>query len=112
MAGLTTTVYNLLFKRTSTYALTVVAATFFFERAFDVGAETFYEKHNEGVRIPTSFDLALFIFLIVRILLIEMFLQVLKGSVGSQEVGNPKLGRLGRPKSGILSMPCRSVKTE
>lgn len=49
MAGLSTTIYNALFKRTSTFALTVITATFFFERAFDVGAETVYDRINEGV---------------------------------------------------------------
>lgn len=42
-------IYNTLFKRTSTYAVAIMASVFFFERAFDVGAETIFERANKGV---------------------------------------------------------------
>ncbi|CRL00861.1 CLUMA_CG014112, isoform A [Clunio marinus] len=40
--------YNLVFKRTSTYAVGIMASVFFFERAFDVGAESLFEYANKG----------------------------------------------------------------
>lgn len=42
--------YNLVFKRTSTYAVGIIASAFFFERAFDLGAETLFYSVNKGVR--------------------------------------------------------------
>ncbi|EFA05757.1 ubiquinol-cytochrome c reductase complex 7.2kDa protein [Tribolium castaneum] len=48
MAGLPSTIYNTVFKRTSTFALACVCATFFFERTFDLGSEYLFEKVNEG----------------------------------------------------------------
>jgi ubiquinol-cytochrome c reductase subunit 9 len=41
--------YNLVFKRTSTYAVGIMAAVFFFERGFDVGSESLFESINKGV---------------------------------------------------------------
>ncbi|KAK4878477.1 hypothetical protein RN001_010983 [Aquatica leii] len=46
--SLATTINNLLFKRTSTFLLTVAACTFFFERTFDGSTEYLFEKLNEG----------------------------------------------------------------
>ncbi|KAJ8916702.1 hypothetical protein NQ315_000347 [Exocentrus adspersus] len=46
--GFQQTVYNLVFKRTSTMALACVASVFFFERTFDLGSEYFFDKINEG----------------------------------------------------------------
>ncbi|XP_057319411.1 cytochrome b-c1 complex subunit 9 [Microplitis mediator] len=43
-----TTVYNLFFKRTSTFVVTAIAATFIFERAVTVGAEALFQSHNKG----------------------------------------------------------------
>ncbi|KAM4827104.1 cytochrome b-c1 complex subunit 9 [Thomomys bottae] len=40
--------YSLLFRRTSTFALTIVVGALFFERAFDQGADAIYEQMNEG----------------------------------------------------------------
>ncbi|XP_015280823.1 PREDICTED: cytochrome b-c1 complex subunit 9 [Gekko japonicus] len=41
-------VYNLLFRRTSTFALTIVVGVVFFERVFDQGADALYEHMNKG----------------------------------------------------------------
>lgn len=43
-------VYNLFMKRTSTYVVGIMASVFFFERGFDVLADTIFETHNKGVR--------------------------------------------------------------
>ncbi|EZA57927.1 hypothetical protein DMN91_001465 [Ooceraea biroi] len=43
-----TTLYNLVLKRTSTFMVVVVGATFFFERGVDVAAEKFWDSHNKG----------------------------------------------------------------
>lgn len=40
--------YSLLFRRTSTFALTIAVGALFFERAFDQGADAIYEHINEG----------------------------------------------------------------
>lgn len=45
---LTARLYSLLFRRTSTFALTIVVGALFFERAFDQGADAIYEHINEG----------------------------------------------------------------
>ncbi|XP_050499464.1 cytochrome b-c1 complex subunit 9 [Diabrotica virgifera virgifera] len=46
--GLSSTIYNSIFKRTSTMALAVVVSAFFFERTFDLATDTFFERYNEG----------------------------------------------------------------
>lgn len=50
--------YSSLFRRTSTFALSIVLGAVVFERAFDQGADAIFEHLNEGVRpgpepIPT-----------------------------------------------------------
>ncbi|XP_055374852.1 cytochrome b-c1 complex subunit 9 [Condylostylus longicornis] len=40
--------YNILFKRTSTYAVGIVASVFFFERTFDLAAESIFTSVNKG----------------------------------------------------------------
>ncbi|XP_036017630.1 cytochrome b-c1 complex subunit 9-like [Mus musculus] len=40
--------YSLLFRRTSTFALTIAVGALFFERALDQGADAIYEHINEG----------------------------------------------------------------
>ncbi|XP_012927391.1 uncharacterized protein LOC101708617 isoform X1 [Heterocephalus glaber] len=52
MAGPTivSSLYSLLFRRTSTFALTIAVGAVFFERAFDQGADAIYEHVNDGVR--------------------------------------------------------------
>lgn len=57
---LTARLYSLLFRRTSTFALTIVVGALFFERAFDQGADAIYEHINEGVRAWTVPDLGPF----------------------------------------------------
>lgn len=42
--------YSLLFRRTSTFALTIAVGALFFERAFDQGAEAVFDYINHGVR--------------------------------------------------------------
>ncbi|KAJ4445299.1 Cytochrome b-c1 complex subunit 9, partial [Periplaneta americana] len=42
------TVYNALFKRTSTFAATIMFGAFFFERTFDVTSEYIFESINKG----------------------------------------------------------------
>ncbi|XP_042661718.1 cytochrome b-c1 complex subunit 9 [Tyto alba] len=41
-------VYGALFRRTSTFALTIVLGAVLFERAFDQGADAIFEHLNEG----------------------------------------------------------------
>ncbi|KAF4011598.1 hypothetical protein G4228_002973 [Cervus hanglu yarkandensis] len=45
---LTARLYSVLFRRTSTFALTIVVGALFFERAFDQGADAIYENINQG----------------------------------------------------------------
>ncbi|XP_005278877.2 cytochrome b-c1 complex subunit 9 isoform X1 [Chrysemys picta bellii] len=40
--------YSVFFRRTSTFALTIVLGVLVFERAFDQGADAFYERLNHG----------------------------------------------------------------
>ncbi|XP_021268688.1 cytochrome b-c1 complex subunit 9 [Numida meleagris] len=40
--------YSALFRRTSTFALTVVLGAVLFERAFDQGADAIFDRLNEG----------------------------------------------------------------
>uniref|UniRef100_UPI00398F4DF3 cytochrome b-c1 complex subunit 9 n=1 Tax=Pristiophorus japonicus TaxID=55135 RepID=UPI00398F4DF3 len=40
--------YNLLFRRTSTFALTIVLGAVFFERVFDQAGDTLFDHLNEG----------------------------------------------------------------
>ena len=47
---LTARLYSVLFRRTSTFALTIAVGALFFERAFDQGADAIYEHINQGVR--------------------------------------------------------------
>jgi ubiquinol-cytochrome c reductase subunit 9 len=42
--------YNLVFKRTSTYAVAIMASVFIFERSFDLVAENIFYSANKGVR--------------------------------------------------------------
>ncbi|XP_053136058.1 cytochrome b-c1 complex subunit 9 [Hemicordylus capensis] len=41
-------VYSVLFRRTSTFALTIVVGTLIFERAFDQGADALFDHLNKG----------------------------------------------------------------
>ncbi|XP_004429860.1 PREDICTED: cytochrome b-c1 complex subunit 9 [Ceratotherium simum simum] len=45
---LTARLYSLLFRKTSTFALTIAVGAVFFERAFDQGADAIYEHMNQG----------------------------------------------------------------
>ncbi|XP_078523333.1 cytochrome b-c1 complex subunit 9 [Lissotriton helveticus] len=46
--ALGSTVYNLLFRRTSTFTLTIVVGALFFERSFDQAADALYDHLNKG----------------------------------------------------------------
>ena len=48
------TVYNGFFRRTSTFALGVIAAAFFFERGLDSASDYIFERHNNGVRTQSG----------------------------------------------------------
>ncbi|KAI5096374.1 cytochrome b-c1 complex subunit 9 [Silurus meridionalis] len=41
-------VYNLLFRRTSTFAITIMVGAVFFERVFDQGGDALFESLNRG----------------------------------------------------------------
>ncbi|ESN93557.1 hypothetical protein HELRODRAFT_88593 [Helobdella robusta] len=41
-------VYNVLFKRTSTFALTCLVGAFVFERFFDQMSDSIFERINQG----------------------------------------------------------------
>ena len=43
------TIYNAIFKRTSTFMLTIVATAFVFERSVDLAADAIYDSINRGV---------------------------------------------------------------
>lgn len=43
------TVYNALFRRTSTFAVTIIVGAFAFERVFDEGMDNLWENMNRGV---------------------------------------------------------------
>ena len=45
-------IYNALFRRTSTFALTIVVGAVLFERVFDQALDNHYERVNQGVCIP------------------------------------------------------------
>lgn len=47
--SLSRTVYNIFFKRTSTFVLTILVGAVIFERTFDQGADALWEKMNKGV---------------------------------------------------------------
>ncbi|XP_067406344.1 cytochrome b-c1 complex subunit 9 [Emydura macquarii macquarii] len=40
--------YNVFFRRTSTFVLSIAVAAVVFERAFDQGADALYEQLNHG----------------------------------------------------------------
>ena len=42
-------IYNALFRRTSTFALTIVVGAVVFERVFDQTLDNYYERTNQGV---------------------------------------------------------------
>ena len=49
--SLTRGLYNLIFKRNSTFLLTVVVGAVFFERALDQAVDYAWERHNQGVEL-------------------------------------------------------------
>ncbi|KAG9335076.1 hypothetical protein JZ751_005752 [Albula glossodonta] len=46
--ALTKSVYNLLFRRTSTFAITVMIGAVFFERMFDQAGNAMFDQLNHG----------------------------------------------------------------
>ena len=49
--ALMSTIYNSVFKRTSTFFLTVMMGTFVFEKVFDEGMDNLYQTINQGVSV-------------------------------------------------------------
>lgn len=47
--ALAKSVYNLLFRRTSTFAVTIMVGAVLFERVFDQGGDAIFEQMNRGV---------------------------------------------------------------
>jgi ubiquinol-cytochrome c reductase subunit 9 len=43
--------YDIVFKRTSTFAVGIVASVFFFERTFDMASDNIFRSINRGVSI-------------------------------------------------------------
>ncbi|XP_054962449.1 cytochrome b-c1 complex subunit 9-like [Pan paniscus] len=52
MPTLTAKLYSLLFRRTSTFALTIAVGVLFFEQVFHQGADEIYQHISEGVHSP------------------------------------------------------------
>lgn len=44
-------IYNLLFKRTSTVVVVIIASSFVFERSVNLFSDRMFEHINKGVRI-------------------------------------------------------------
>lgn len=47
--ALARSVYNLLFRRTSTFAITIMVGAVFFERVFDQAGDAVFDNINRGV---------------------------------------------------------------
>lgn len=45
--------YNTLFRRTSTFALTIITSAFIFERVIDEGGDYVFNRINQGVSLPS-----------------------------------------------------------
>ena len=59
------TLYNMFFRRTSTFFATIVVGAVLFERAFDQGADRLWERMNKGVSVFhcmvwTSYNVTIF----------------------------------------------------
>lgn len=48
-------VYDLVFKRTSTFAAGIMLSVFFFERTFDLASDGLFDSTNKGVRHNLNF---------------------------------------------------------
>lgn len=46
--AITTKIYNALFRRTSTFAATIIVGAFIFERTFDPVMDGIWERNNSG----------------------------------------------------------------
>lgn len=49
--ALVSAIYQNLFRRTSTFAITIMVGAVFFERIFDQGGDAIFEQLNRGVRV-------------------------------------------------------------
>lgn len=47
-------VYHLLFKKTSTFTVTIMVAAVLFERMFDQGGDAIFDQLNRGVSVVTA----------------------------------------------------------
>lgn len=57
--SLAKSVYHLLFRRTSTFAITIMVGAVFFERLFDQGGDAVFEQMNRGVSLPFAVKMLL-----------------------------------------------------
>ncbi|XP_033341252.2 ubiquinol-cytochrome C reductase complex subunit oxen [Megalopta genalis] len=48
MAGISDALYNAIFKRSSTFAFTIMASAFIFERTVNLLSDTFFDNRNKG----------------------------------------------------------------
>ncbi|KZC12913.1 PREDICTED: cytochrome b-c1 complex subunit 9 [Dufourea novaeangliae] len=48
MSGIVKPIYNVLFKRSSTFALTILVGSFIFERGLDVISNNIFDSVNKG----------------------------------------------------------------
>ncbi|KAG5305968.1 QCR9 protein, partial [Pseudoatta argentina] len=46
--GFSSTLYNLVLRRTSTFTVAVLASAFIFERGFDMASEKIFDTINKG----------------------------------------------------------------
>ncbi|EGI70415.1 PREDICTED: cytochrome b-c1 complex subunit 9-like [Acromyrmex echinatior] len=46
--GFSSTLYNLVLRRTSTFTVVVLASAFIFERGFDMASEKIFDTINKG----------------------------------------------------------------
>lgn len=66
--------YNLLFKRTSTFTLTIITGAFIFERTIDLGVSELYGYLNKGVNTHLYIYEKLFCFCL---LIFDSFLRII-----------------------------------
>lgn len=64
--------YNAICRRTSTYAVGIVASVFFFERGFDLASDAIFDNYNKGVSWPQQ---SLMYYVIPKYFLFSIFLR-------------------------------------
>ncbi|XP_076279528.1 ubiquinol-cytochrome C reductase complex subunit oxen [Lasioglossum baleicum] len=48
MAGIYDTLYTVIFKRSSTFTMAIIAGSFFFERSVDLFSDNLFKSINKG----------------------------------------------------------------